>query len=71
MTTPRDDGRLDDDQDDDQDDDPGTVPDPEPETVRVPVRLGDGIWTHDETAVVQADAARHWDARLWSDDPPR
>jgi hypothetical protein len=50
--------------------DPGDADDTQPDTVRVPIRLGDGISTHDETAKVQADAARHWDARLWSDKPP-
>jgi hypothetical protein len=41
-----------------------------PKTVRVPVRRGDGIWTHDEHATVDAEHARQWDARLWSDKPP-
>lgn len=53
------------------DNDPGsTGPEPEPRTVRVPVRSGDGISTHDETATVPVEHARQWDARLWSDTPP-
>ena len=55
----------------DHDDGLGTPPaPPEPETVRVPVRQGDGISTRDETARVPVEHARQWDARLWSDTPP-
>lgn len=48
---------------------PGDADETAPATVREPVRRGDGISTHDESAKVQADAARQWDARLWSDKP--
>lgn len=40
-----------------------------PETVVVPVRLGDGVSTLDKYARVEAEHARQWDARLWSDKP--
>jgi hypothetical protein len=55
---------------DDDHDDLGSAPEPKPDTVLVPVRLGDGISTRDETAEVEAEHARQWDARLWSDKPP-
>ena len=48
----------------------GTAPEPKLDTVRVPVRQGDGVFTHDEHATVEAEHARQYDARLWSDKPP-
>lgn len=52
----------------------GAPEDPEPpggKRVRVPVRHGDGVFTADEHALVDAEAAAHWDTRLWHDRPPR
>jgi hypothetical protein len=55
---------------DDDDLGTGTAPEPKPRKVSVLVRFGDGISTHDETAKVDAEHARQYDARLWSDKPP-
>lgn len=38
-------------------------------TVRVPIRRGDSIFSADEYAGVDADAADHWDSRQWRDHP--
>jgi hypothetical protein len=35
------------------------------------VRRGDGIFSDDEYAEVDADAARQYDATQWHDRPPR
>ncbi|WP_205873463.1 hypothetical protein [Mycobacterium camsae] len=50
-----------------------TTPEPVNEqprrTVNVPIRRGDGVFTPDEYAEVDVDAADHWDARIWRDHP--
>jgi hypothetical protein len=48
--------------------DPGPDDAP-PAKVSVPIRIGDGIWTHDEYAKVDPENADQWDARLWRDQP--
>lgn len=39
--------------------------------VQVPVHRGDGVFSDDEHAFVDAEVAEQWDSRLWHDRPPR
>lgn len=52
-----------------RDDDLGTVPHPAPGKVSVPMRLGDGLFTHDEHVRVDPENAAQWDDRRWRDRP--
>jgi hypothetical protein len=45
-------------------------PDTPQRKVRVPIRRGDGIFSADESAEVDLEAAGQWDATQWHDRPP-
>lgn len=42
---------------------------PAPKRVRVPVRRGDGVFSGDEYAEVELEAAGQWDVTQWRDRP--
>lgn len=44
-------------------------PDPPVKRVRVPVRRGDGVFSGNEYAEVDLEAAGQWDATQWHDRP--
>jgi hypothetical protein len=50
--------------------DPNEAAVEKPRTVRVPIRRGDSIFSADEHAEVDVEAAGQWDVTQWHDRPP-